>query len=72
MNCLFCTKSISIFFSFKYLFLFIARETHVTPYNRRSDKVTSKVMSHVMSQDMSHIIWLGVWDTKCTDQVDYV
>jgi len=47
MNCPFCTKSISIFFSFKYIFLFIVWETHVT------------------SQDMSHMIWLGVWNTKC-------
>jgi len=25
-----------------------------------------------MSYVMSHMIWLGVQDTKCTDQVDYV
>jgi len=24
------------------------------------------------SHDMSHMIWLEVRDTKCTDQVDYV
>jgi len=34
----------------------------VTPCDIRSDRVTSKVMSYVMSQDMSHIVWLGVWN----------
>jgi len=40
--------------------------------DRKNDKVTSEVTSHVMSQDISHMIWLGVQDTKYTDQVDYV
>jgi len=35
-------------------------------------KSHKRVMSHVTSQDMSHIVWLGVQDTKCIDQVDYV
>jgi len=42
---------------------------HVTGCVTMSHK---KVTSHIMSQDMSHMIWLGEWDTKCTDQVDYV
>ena len=57
-----------LFFSFKISFLFIAWETHVTLCDRMRDNVTSEVTSH----DMSHIIWLGVRDNKCTDQVDYV
>jgi len=31
-----------------------------------------KVASHITSQDLSHMIWLEVQDTKYIDQVDYV
>jgi len=47
----------------------MAWETYVTLCDKMRDKVTSK---KVMSHDMSHMIWLGVQGTKCTDQVDYV
>jgi len=50
---------LSLFFSFSLLYFSIySVGNSVTPCDIMRDKVTSKVTS----QDMSHIVWLGVWD----------
>jgi len=54
----------SIFFSFLFYFSILSVGKHVTLCDRRSDKVTSHVISH--------IVWLGVWERRCTDQQKYV
>ena len=59
-------SSYSLFLFFFYSINSIGK--FVTQCDRKRDRVTSMVTS----QDMSHIVWLGVWNTKCTDQVDYV
>ena len=54
---------LSLFFSFSLLYFTIySVGNSVTPCDIIRDKVTSKVTSrsHVTSQDMSHIVWLGV------------
>ena len=68
--------SILLFFSFSFyfyfLFLFIVWETLLCYVTQG---VTGSRHGHghmSRSQDMSHIVWLGVQDNWCTDQVDYV
>jgi len=64
---------LSLFFSFSFTFCSIySVGKSVMLCDIRRDGVTSKVTSHITSQDMSHIVWLGVQDNWRTDQVDYV
>jgi len=58
-------STLSLFFSFSLPFFSIySVGNSVTPCDIMCDKVTSNVTSrsHVTSQDMSHIVWLGVRD----------
>jgi len=65
INNLFCHKPLLspsillLFFSFSFTFCSIySVGKSIMLYDIRRDRVTS----HVTSQDMSHIVWLGVWD----------